>query len=141
MTDPYSTEGNPYTEPPPGGRPYGNQPYGGPPQGYQPYGAGGGPQYGYQPYGGQPPYGHPDGGQGFPPQQPQNTNKTLSVISIVCGAIAFLFIPILFGVAGLILGGIAMSKKEKLAPVALAVSGAGLIVGIVLGAIVGASNF
>lgn len=75
-----------------------------------------------------------------PGQDVPNESNTLSIIGIVCGAIAFLFCPPLFGLAGLILGGIALSKKERLAPWALGVSGAGLVLGMVIGALLLRSN-
>lgn len=62
-----------------------------------------------------------------------NPSNVLSIMGIVCGGIAFLFLPPLFGIAGLILGGIGMSNKERLAPWALGVSGAGLIAGLIIG--------
>lgn len=64
------------------------------------------------------------------------SSNVLSIIGIVMGGIAFLFCPILFGPAGLILGGIAMARKERLAVVALIVSGCGMVVGFVLGFLV-----
>ncbi|HET7385860.1 MAG TPA: DUF2510 domain-containing protein [Nocardioidaceae bacterium] len=66
----------------------------------------------------------------------QSPSNTLSIIGIVCGAVAFVFCPILFGPAGLVLGGIGRSKGERLATVALVVSGLGLVVGIILGVVV-----
>ncbi len=111
--------------PPPGG-------YGGPggPGGYggDPGGYGGGPGG----YGGAPGYGGGAGGYGPPPTQ----SNTLSIIGIVCGVISLLFCPILFGPAGLILGGVGMSRKERLAPWALGVSAVGLVGGLVLGFLV-----
>lgn len=52
------------------------------------------------------------------------------------GAVAFLFFPVLSGPAGLILGGIGLGQKERLAPVAMTVSGIGLVVGMILGLLV-----
>jgi membrane protein DedA with SNARE-associated domain len=59
-----------------------------------------------------------------------------AITGIICGVIAFLFLPPLFGIAGLVCGGIAMSKRESLAPLALIVSGIGLVVGMILGYLV-----
>ncbi|MGH3444969.1 MAG: DUF2510 domain-containing protein [Nocardioidaceae bacterium] len=73
------------------------------------------------------------------PYPAQSTSNTLSIIGIVCGAVAFLFCPILFGPAGLVLGGIGKSKGERLSTVALVVSGLGLVVGIILGVLVNKS--
>lgn len=69
---------------------------------------------------------------GLHPVQADAAN-TLSIIAIVCGAIAFLFLPIVFGPAGIVLAAIGRSKKEKLAPVALGVAIAGTVIGILLG--------
>ena len=68
-----------------------------------------------------------------------SSTSGFSIAAIILGAIAFLFLPILFGPAGLILGAIAMTRKEKLALVALVVSGCGLVIGMILGAIVWSS--
>ena len=53
--------------------------------------------------------------------------------------VSFLFFPIVFGPAGLILGAVAKSKGEEKAIVALVVSGLGLVVGMFLGFVVFAS--
>jgi uncharacterized protein YacL len=68
--------------------------------------------------------------------KPVSTSNTLSIIGIVCGAIAFLFLPIILGPAGLILGAVARSRNERLANVALIVSALGLVVGLILGYLV-----
>lgn len=62
--------------------------------------------------------------------------NTLSIIGVVCGAVAFLFLPIVLGPVGLVLGFVARSKGERLANVAIIVSALGLIVGMVLGYLV-----
>jgi hypothetical protein len=68
---------------------------------------------------------------------PSRTNGNgYSTAGIILGAIAFLFFPIICGPAGLILGGVAMSKGESRAVVALVVSGVGMVVGFILGAFV-----
>jgi hypothetical protein len=74
-----------------------------------------------------PGYGQP---LGFSQQRPGNG---LSIAGIVCGAIAFLFLPIILGPAGLILGGIAKSRGEPKANIALVVSGLGLVGGLIIG--------
>jgi Protein of unknown function (DUF2510) len=68
--------------------------------------------------------------------QKTQAGNTFSIIGIICGAIAFLLLPVLFGPAGLILGGIGLSKKEPLGIVALIVSGVGMIAGFIIGAVV-----
>jgi hypothetical protein len=70
--------------------------------------------------------------QPYPQQQP-NPSNTLSIVGIVLGAVAFLFCPPLFGVAGIICGAIAKSKGERLASIALGVSIAGLVIGMLIG--------
>lgn len=84
----------------------------------------------------QPVYG---GGPGYPayPQAPMaSSSNTLSTLGIVFGAIAFLFIPILFGPIGIILGAVAKSRGEAKATTALWVSILGLVLGMIIGALV-----
>ncbi|MGP3990088.1 hypothetical protein [Streptomyces sp. 3N207] len=75
-----------------------------------------------------------------PPYQPGpppgNDSNTLSIVGIVLGAIAFIFCPPGFGIAGIICGVVANSKRERLAPIAIGVSIAGLVLGMVLGVLV-----
>ena len=66
--------------------------------------------------------------------RPSSTGNTLSTIGIICGAIAFLILPPVFGIIGLILGGIGKSKGESRANIALSVSAIGLVLGMILGA-------
>ena len=111
------------------------------PRGYQPgYGQGGYNPYAPGPYPGGPypggPYpGGPYPGGGWRAPGTAAGNR-LSTIGIVLGAIAFVFFPIVFGPAGLILGAVAKSKGERLAVTAMVVSAAGLVVGMILGAII-----
>lgn len=105
-----------------------------------------GPGY-TQGYGGYPTYptgpttptypSSPAGQPGLPnPYAEQKPSNTLSIIGIVCGAVGFLVCPLILGIAGLVLGGVARSKNEPLANVALIVSGIGLVGGLVLGLLV-----
>lgn len=71
-----------------------------------------------------------------PGPPPRPAGDGYSIAGIICGGLAFLFFPILLGPAGLILGGIAMSKGETKAPIALVVSGVGMVVGFIIGAMV-----
>jgi hypothetical protein len=64
---------------------------------------------------------------------PQTAGSGYSTAGIVCGAIAFLFLPIVLGPAGLILGAVAKSRGERNAPIALWVAGLGTVVGMILG--------
>lgn len=64
---------------------------------------------------------------------PATTGNGLSTAGIICGALAFLILPIILGPAGLILGGMAKSRGQSRANVALWVSGLGLVGGIIIG--------
>ncbi len=75
-------------------------------------------------------------------QQPAaGVSNAFSIAGIVLGAIAFLFFPVLFGPIGLVLGAVAKSKGEPLANRALLVSGLGLVVGMLLGAMLATATF
>jgi hypothetical protein len=67
---------------------------------------------------------------------PANTSNTFSIMGIVFGAVAVLFLPIIFGPVGIVMGAIGMSKKERLGVVGLVVSIVGTILGFILGALV-----
>lgn len=91
----------------------------------------------------QPSYPPPGFGQpSFPPPpypmwQPQPPASNLfSIIAFVCAGISLLLCPVAFGPAGLILGGIGMSKKERWAPIAIAASAVCMIAGIVIAVLV-----
>lgn len=135
VTPGYSASGAP---PPSAGYGYGSGPSGAPsaPGGYGSSGApgtSGGYGYGFNPYG-PPPSQQRWGVPAW--SHPQSSGNGFSIAGIVMGAIALLFVPPLFGILGLVFGGIGLSKKEKLAPVAMIVSGLGLVLGIILGVIV-----
>ena len=68
----------------------------------------------------------------------QNNSNTFSIIAFVLGGIAFIFVPIVFGAAAIIVAAIAKNKRERLANVALTVGILGLVLGMILGAIIGA---
>jgi uncharacterized protein YacL len=70
---------------------------------------------------------------------PKSAGSGFSVAGIICGAIAFLFFPIVLGPIGLILGAIGKSKGEEKAVVAMVVSALGLVIGLILGFLVFAS--
>ncbi len=74
-------------------------------------------------------------------QSQAKSSNGFSIAGIVCGAIAFLFFPIVLGPVGLILGAVGKSKGEDKAVIALVVSGLGLVIGMILGAIIGASTY
>ena len=66
----------------------------------------------------------------------QNPKQGLAIAGLVCGIIAFLFFPPLFGVLGIVFSAISMSAGNKLGKTALIVSIVGLIVGMLVGALV-----
>lgn len=74
--------------------------------------------------------------------QPQTTgsqstsgSNLFSILAIVFGAVAVLFLPIVFGIAAIVLAGVALSKKERLAKTAMVVAVVGTVAGFVLGAV------
>ncbi|MFJ3582973.1 hypothetical protein ACIPPS_12205 [Streptomyces sp. NPDC090127] len=84
-------------------------------------------QYGNHPTGRQP-HGGPSRASG---------SNVLSIVAIVLGVIALLFLPIVFGVVGVVLGIVAKTvRHERLATVAIVVSAVGLVGGMILGALV-----
>jgi hypothetical protein len=70
-----------------------------------------------------------------------NENKTFSILGIVFGGVALIFLPIILGPVGIILSVVGKTKGEKLANIALTVSILGTLVGLFLGAVVGALFF
>ena len=95
----------------------------------QPYGQGQGQPYGPgqgQPYQAAYPYGPP-------PQQPPNR---LSIVAFVLAAIALIILPIVFGVAGIACGAVALKRGERLGKpsliVAIAATALSMIGGIFL---------
>jgi len=73
------------------------------------------------------------------PGQAQPTTTTaasnlFSIIAFVCAGISVLFFPVLFGPAGLILGAVGLTKKERFAPIAIAAAAGCMIAGMVIGA-------
>lgn len=66
----------------------------------------------------------------------QNPKQGLAFAGLICGIIAFLFFPPLFGVLGIVFSAISMSAGNKLGKTALIVSIVGLIVGMLVGAMV-----
>ena len=75
------------------------------------------------------------------PPASKTSSNGFSIAGIICGAIAFLFFPIVLGPVGLVLGAVGKSKGEDKAVLALIVSGLGLVIGMILGAAIGASTY
>ena len=72
---------------------------------------------------------------------PRTAGNGLSTAGIILGAIAFLVFPIIFGPAGLICGAVAKSRGEERAVIAMVVSACGLVIGMIIGAAIGMSQF
>jgi hypothetical protein len=72
---------------------------------------------------------HP-GGYASPPA---STSNAFAVTAIVLGAIAFLFFPIILGPLAIVFAGIALSKGQSLAKVAMGVAIGGMVLGFVFG--------
>ena len=70
------------------------------------------------------------------PSPKPDTKQGLAIAGLVCGIIAFLFIPPLFGTLGIVFGAISWKAGNKLGMAATVISIAGLIIGMVVGAIV-----
>ncbi|MBF8189854.1 hypothetical protein ITP53_29845 [Nonomuraea sp. K274] len=64
----------------------------------------------------------------------------MSVIGFVCAVVAVLFIPILFGLAGIVLGIVGHTRGEPLGKWAAVAAGIGMIAGIVLGVLLMATG-
>jgi len=73
-------------------------------------------------------YRMPDAG-GKPP------GRGFTIAAWIMGAIAFLFVPIVFGVLGIVFGAVAKSKGDPIGQRAMIFSIVGLAVGIALGAL------
>jgi len=67
----------------------------------------------------------------------EGRGNALSTVAIVLGSIAFLFLPIAFGPASIILAVVARTKKERRANIALTVGILGMVVGMIIGAVIG----
>ncbi len=80
----------------------------------------------------QPNYPPPSYGPGSTGTQ-QNTSNVFSILAIVFGVVAILFLPIIFGLAGIVLGFIGRSKGERLSTIGIVVAVAGTIAGFALG--------
>lgn len=82
------------------------------------------------------PYGQSPTAPGNPAATPAATTPVLSIITFVLSAVAVLFLPIVFGLAAIVTGIIAVVRKERLGKVALVVAVAATVLGFVLGAVV-----
>ncbi|MEV4799584.1 hypothetical protein AB0K18_06170 [Nonomuraea sp. NPDC049421] len=80
------------------------------------------------------PHDPPDGVPRTPPDaQPRAGDQLLSIIGFACAAMALLFIPILFGLAGVVLGIVGHTRGEPLGRWAATAAGAAMLIGTLLG--------
>jgi hypothetical protein len=91
----------------------------------------------------QDPYSYPggSGGPGGFPGEPGGPGRRpgaqiFSILAIICGVLAILILPIVFGPIGIILAVVANRRAEPLWKVALGVAVGGMVLGFILGAIV-----
>jgi hypothetical protein len=66
--------------------------------------------------------------------------QIFSILAIVCGVVAILILPIIFGPIGIILAVVANRRGEPLWKIALGVALGGMVLGFILGAIVLSNN-
>ncbi|MEV0390553.1 hypothetical protein [Nonomuraea sp. NPDC050643] len=64
--------------------------------------------------------------------RPPVSDQVLSIIGFVCAAIAVLFLPVPFGLAGVVLGVAGHARGEPLGRWAATAGGAGMLAGTVL---------
>jgi hypothetical protein len=91
-----------------------------------------------------PAYGDPAsyGHSPYPPPVPgvyTNPTNSLSNVAIGLAVVALLILPILFGPAAIICAGVALSRKERKAGLAMGLAIGGMLVGFLFGAMVYAS--
>lgn len=81
-------------------------------------------------------YGNQQTGQQPHGTPPAATGNAMSIVAMVLGVISLIFLPIVFGVIGLVLAIIAKTvRHERLAVPAIVVSAVGLVGGLILGAV------
>lgn len=91
----------------------------------------------HQPATSTPPAAPPAGAAGYGAPAPAGTGTpVLSIITFVLSAIAILFLPIVFGIAGIVTGIVAVVRKERLGKIALIVAIVATVIGFALGALV-----
>lgn len=66
----------------------------------------------------------------------QGSGSPFSVAALVCGCIAFLFFPIIFGPIAIVLATVGKVRSEGLATAALVIAIAGTVIGLILGLLV-----
>ncbi|MFF9147344.1 hypothetical protein ACWGBV_14560 [Streptomyces sp. NPDC055051] len=79
----------------------------------------------------------PTGQQHYGAPAPAASGNVLSIIAMVLGVVALLFLPIVFGLIGVVLGIVAKTvQHERLAVPAIVVAAVGMVGGMILGALV-----
>ncbi|WP_406674700.1 hypothetical protein WBK31_10230 [Nonomuraea sp. N2-4H] len=68
-----------------------------------------------------------------PRDEPRMSDQMLSIMGFACAAMALLFIPILFGLGGVVLGIIGHTRGEPLGRWAAIAAGAAMLIGTMLG--------
>ncbi|MFB4262626.1 hypothetical protein [Nonomuraea sp. GTA35] len=66
------------------------------------------------------------------PRAPRVLDQVPSVIGFVCGAVAVLYLPVLFGLAGVVLGVVGHARGEPLGRWAAIAAGTGMLLGTLL---------
>ena len=85
----------------------------------------------------QDPYSYPGGSDAYDLDgKSRKGPQIFSILAIVCGVLAILILPIVFGPIGIILAVVANRRGEPLWKIALGVAIGGMILGFILGAIV-----
>jgi MFS family permease len=77
-----------------------------------------------------------------PPPAPSGENtQILIILGFICAAIGFLCCPILFSTAAIIMGVVAKNRGNPLGTWVIVAGAASLVIGIIIGATVGALNW
>ncbi|TMR91579.1 hypothetical protein [Nonomuraea basaltis] len=71
-----------------------------------------------------------------PPYRQQASDQVLSIVGLACAVVAVLFSPVLFGLAGIVLGIAGHTRDQPLGKWAAVSAGVGMIIGTVLSAVV-----
>ncbi|MFJ1593180.1 hypothetical protein ACIOD0_23500 [Kitasatospora albolonga] len=78
----------------------------------------------------------PTGQQHHGTPQSGAANNVASIFAMVMGLVGFLFLPVVIGLAGVILAIIAKTvRHERLSTIAIVVSSVGMVGGMILGAV------